>query len=194
MCTAWSISINISIRYVRLGTSYIYFLFFKFFSNVLGYIFVKLFSLKFARISAEKVCDQLYDIFAKPIPQVYLNNQPKKIRKLHSILLWYVFFSPITPIFINWWNQIITDNGKMCQIFAQQRPNQMKTSCQKNSHWLNDHSQIIFWSYCLKHHINDHNDNCDNDDIYIMVKCMSVCMSVTFLLISFSPISGHFWV
>ena len=143
---------------------YIYFLFFKFFSNVLGYIFVKLFSLTFARISAQKVCDQLYDIFAKPIPQVYLNNQPKKIRKLHSILLWYVFFSPITPIFINWWNQIITDNGKMCQIFAQQRPNQMKTSCQKNSHWLNDHSQIMFWSYCLKHHINDHNDNCDNDD------------------------------
>ena len=34
----------------------------------------------------------------------------------------------------------------------------------------------------------------DDDDIYIMVKCMSVCMSVTFLLISFSPISGHFWV
>ena len=28
------------------------------------------------------------------------------------------------------------------------------------------------------------------DDIYIMVKCLSV----TFLLISFSPISGHFWV
>ena len=41
---------------------------------------------------------------------------------------------------------------------------------------------------------NTYQFNPDNDDIYIMVKCMSVCMSVTFLLISFSPISGHFWV
>ena len=33
-------------------------------------------------------------------------------------------------------------------------------------------------------------DKYADDDIYIMVKCLSV----TFLLISFSPISGHFWV
>ena len=46
--------------------------------------------------------------------------------------------------------------------------------------------------HCV-HDVNDDDDDHDYDeydDIYIMVKCMSV----TFLLISFSPISGHFWV
>ena len=37
---------------------------------------------------------------------------------------------------------------------------------------------------------DDVNDDCDDNDIYIMVKCLSV----TFLLISFSPFSRHFWV
>ena len=37
---------------------------------------------------------------------------------------------------------------------------------------------------------DDDGDDDDDDDIYIMMKCLSV----TFLLISFSPISWHLWV
>ena len=40
----------------------------------------------------------------------------------------------------------------------------------------------------------DANGGDDSDDIHIYNGEVYVCMYVTFLLISFSPISGHFWV